>query len=45
MQNRSLPPTSWGKVGLDILPGLFALGASWAVRVEDVTPLHQGVTG
>ena len=38
MQNRSLVPTSWGKVGLAILPGLFAFGASWIVEAKDLIP-------
>jgi hypothetical protein len=29
MQHRSVFPLSWGKVGLTVLPGLFAIGASW----------------
>ncbi len=38
MQNRSRTPTSWEKVGLAILPGLFALGASWTVEAKDMIP-------
>jgi hypothetical protein len=38
MQNRSLVPTSWGKVGLAILPGLFALGVSWMADAKGMIP-------
>jgi hypothetical protein len=53
MQNRSLVPVSWDKIGLTILPGLFAFGASWVERQgqaandirEDVAALRSGMTG
>lgn len=38
MQNRLLVPTPWGKVGLAVLPGLFALGASWMTETKDMIP-------
>ncbi len=38
MQNRSQIPTTWGKVGLSILPGLFALSASWTIEAKDMIP-------
>jgi hypothetical protein len=54
MQNRSLVPVPWEKIGLAILPGLFAFGASWVVEAqdqaandtrEDVTALRPRTTG
>lgn len=39
MQNRSFPPTSWVKVGLAILPGLFAFATSWVVSARGLIPI------
>jgi hypothetical protein len=39
MQNRSFVPISWGKVGLAILPGLFAFGTSWVIEAKDLVPI------
>ncbi len=38
MADRSLVPTTWGKVGLAVLPGLFALGASWMAEAKGMIP-------
>lgn len=39
MENRSAAPLSWGKIGLAILPGLFAFGASWVIEAKDLIPI------
>ena len=47
MQNRSFPPTPWVKVGLAILPGLFALATGsgvfkWALGEDVAQTIAQG---
>jgi hypothetical protein len=39
MQHRSVFPLSWGKVGLTVLPGLFAISASWDLNAPDLIPI------
>lgn len=39
MQNRSFAPLAWEKIGLAILPGLFAFAASWVVSARGLIPI------
>lgn len=39
MQKRSFTSTSWVKVGLAILPGLFAFATSWVLSARDLIPI------
>lgn len=39
MQHRSVSPAPWEKVGLAILPGLFAIGTSWDPGTRGLIPI------